>query len=123
MTNFLIYMVGNAILCAILGPFLIKKARTYNRVLLRCSACGAKLHTHPTTKRWWWIDMMAWVLVAWFTVWRSAPYVSFGITILFFFVSLVVWGMAVKRLVHAYWMWRHPWRCQGGGHLDPVPQT
>lgn len=120
MKDFLFYLFGNACVAWILSPWLIK--RQPNRLLIKCSACGAKLYMNPTTKRWWWADMMAWVLVAWFTVWRAAPHVSSVITLVMFFTSLFVWNMAVTRLVHAYFMWRHPIRCQGGGHFVPQPQ-
>jgi len=28
-------------------------------------------------------------------------------------------AIAEDRLYHAWWAWRHPVRCQGGGHAEP----
>lgn len=116
--SFLVFMGANAVITFIMLPL----ARRFpNQVLMRCSACGAKLYSRPSTKRWAWLDMMAWCAMAWFTIWRHSFPV--GASVLLFFVTMVAWNTAVNRLVHAYWVWRHPIRCQGGGHVAPLPQT
>lgn len=117
MEDFLVFMGGNAIIAIVLA---VMSGTLPNPVLLRCSACGSKLYQRPSTKRWAWVDMMVWCLMAWLIIWRHN--FPIGASIALFFVTLFAWSATVNRVVHAYWMWRHPIRCQGGGHVVPLPQ-
>lgn len=116
---FAIYIFGNALAALIFVPFINRKFP--NRLLLRCSACGSKLYQRPITRRWIFADSMAWALVAWIVIWRNP--LPTGILITFFLILVLAWNSIVRHLVHAYWMWRHPFRCQDGGHVQPVPQS
>lgn len=116
---FVFYMLVSAFWAALTVRFL--RGRVPNRILIRCSACGSKLYQRPTTYRWAIIDYMAWALVAWVVVFRHQLPLTIMIPLVL--VLLVVWAVTVHRLVRTYFFWRHPIRCQGGGHAKPVPQA
>lgn len=71
--------------------------------------------------RSWWIDQAAWQAFCWAAVWRTA--VAFGWGFLMIVVLSIPFGEASKRLYHTYWMWRHPLRCEKGGHAEPLPEV
>lgn len=117
MAGFIIYMLAAFVWGLAFGRI---TRRVPNLILIRCSTCGSRLYQRPSTKRWRCADTMAWAFVAWMVVWRHHfPHL---VAIAFALVLLVAWMETVQRVVHAYWMWRHPLRCQGGGHFNPVPQ-
>lgn len=89
-----------------------------NPVLLRCSACDSKLYVFPRGG-WAFVHYFAWLTGSWLIVWRlNVPFLIGGALVL----ALVhPWRLAVERLTHTYWTWKHPIRCQGGGHIQPVP--
>lgn len=115
--SFLLFMGINAVIAYIIVPLSLKYP---NPMLIRCPACGSKLYSRPSTKRWAWVDTMVWCAMGWFIIWRH--HFPVGYSVALFFVTLVAWNATVNRVVHAYWMWRHPVRCQGGGHVAPLPQ-
>lgn len=95
------------------------RKRTYNPALLRCSACGAKMYRTQTTGWGGYLSYMTFQIIFWFCVWRLNPPFLIGIGMLL--VLLVPLMMATDRTYHAYWRWRHPLRCDGGGHIVPAP--
>lgn len=115
--GFIIYML-TVVVFGLVFPRVPHKAPNY--VLIHCTACGSKLYQRPSTKRWAFVDTLGWGLIAWFVVWQH--HLPFFISFVFAVVLVFAWTIAVRRVVHAYWLWRHPLRCQGGGHLNPVPQ-
>lgn len=119
---FVIYMIANAT-WAVLMHFALNRLRLPNRMVFRCLTCGSKLYFRPSTYRWTFIDQMAWALVAWVVVFRFRYQLPPGTMITLTFVLLFAWAVVVRRTVRAYFLWRHPVRCQGGGHVKPVPQA
>jgi hypothetical protein len=120
-TGFLLYVAGS-VAASLIYLWIRPVNKLPNRVLIRCSSCGTKLYKYPHTKRWVFIDSMVWMLVAWVVVFRLYPHISGPLMWLMIFILVFVWKSAQRRLVHAYFMWRHPWRCQDGGHFAPAPQ-
>lgn len=92
--------------------------KTPNRPLIKCSACGSYLYQRPRAKRWIFADRTACSLLLWFTVWRYGPSL---IAIPLATILIIAWVLMTRRLIHAYWIWRHPLRCGEGGHLKPAP--
>lgn len=114
--DFAIYTIV-CVVYAIMSIRFMRK-RLPNRVLIQCLACGSKLYQYPSTYRWGFVDRMLWALVAWVVVFRHHP--PLGIMIALVFVLMFTWAIVVCRIVHAYFVWRHPFRCQGGGHTKPA---
>lgn len=93
-----------------------------NLPVLRCSVCDAYMYRfRPKGWRWRLTEHILFQIVACITVWRINPPPIIGILLVFVIGLAFVTGFT--RSYHAYWLWRHPIRCQGGGHLKPVPQA
>ena len=83
-------------------------------VILKCSACGKELTRVPT----------GWEFTGLFTVWLVFITAAIGraqgaLWWELFFPIVIVYGIAERRARYAYFAWRHPTRCQGGGHIQP----
>lgn len=119
MDQFLALVGVTFVMAAIFSRF-ERRIPAPNPILLKCSACGSKLHMRPVG--WWrFLDLWAWQIGGWVLVWRLNP--PFLIGCLLVLVLVFPWNMAKDRLWHAYWLRKHPLRCQGGGHIAPVPTT
>lgn len=111
---------------ALLIVFAVTSSRRARRprVLLRCSACGDECTAWLSPRR----------LRSWATIAKWAPWAVFVLIVVFpqsnhlpplaawalIMGYAIVYGWAERRLYHAWWMWRHPARCEGGrGHLVP----
>jgi hypothetical protein len=93
-----------------------------NPAVLRCSSCGAYMYSfHPKGWRFWWLQQILFQIVCWIVVWRINPPFVIGMPLVF--VVGLAFVTALRRGYHTYWRWRHPIRCQGGGHLKPMPQA
>src|ERR1044071_1674995 len=91
-----------------------------NQTILRCSACGSCL-------RQYWLRFSGWVAgLQWMAYigvlsvcneffFGDLPGMSFALFSLLFSYAFF---LSVNRLYHAWWGWRHPVRCQGGGHVE-----
>ena len=89
------------------------------RILKRCSACNKPLHQRLPGLKLNALSMVIWVLLAnWMTKGIEGP---MGIMILV--VAVFFYLSAERRIYHAIWYWRHPVRCQGGGHAAPLPEA
>lgn len=114
---FLMYMVLSTIFAVFFTWVADKKLP--NPILLRCSGCGSKLHMRPKGK-WGVLERMIYAFAIWLAILRLD--LPVGISIAFVVIFVFAWGSAVESLTHAYWTWRHPLRCDGGGHTKAVPQ-
>lgn len=116
MAAFVIYMVFSTIFAVFFTK--LSDKRIPNPIRLRCSACGSNLHLR--LKGGWSIfERIIYAVALWFVILQPKIPLWIGLSLLLPFV--LAWGLAVKRLVESYWMWRHPLRCQGGGHFVPQP--
>lgn len=108
-----------AFLMAWVDAWLIKPALP-NRWLILCASCGSKLWLRPKTKKGQFVDTYILFLVAWAVLFRlrlpELP--NFALLMVLIFAE----QSAKDRLMARYFLWRHPVRCQGGGHLSPAPQ-
>lgn len=114
---FLMYMVLSIIFSVLFTWWADKKLP--NPVLLRCSGCGSKLRLRLIGK-WGVLERSIYALAIWLTILRLP--LPLGITLVFVVIFVFAWGSAVDRLTHSYWTWRHPLRCDGGGHTKAIPQ-
>ncbi len=90
-----------------------------NPVVMRCSACESECRLHWAAafdlKDWrWWLDMAVWVFVV-IPATRIGR-LPIGWALVFLFPMSIALDTARDRLYHAWFAWKHPTRCQGGGH-------
>lgn len=97
-----------------------KTAKKANPTLLRCSACKAEMTRHAWGT-WWLVG--EWSLwIAFVTLTQLGQGLPTGYMILLAIVVSIAWVTARDRLYHSYWTWRHPVRCESGGHAQPEPE-
>jgi hypothetical protein len=116
MADFLLWIITASGLSLFWVRFIDK--RMYNPVIARCGTCQAKMYLHPRGKAAF-VGLMAWLTLSYLTVWRFNPPFILGEAVLL--VLAIPANIAANRTYHAYWRWRHPLRCDGGGHLKPAP--
>lgn len=90
---------------------------TPNPTIVKCSACGAECKQR--TYGWWRAGgFLAWAVFV-FTglAWTSRLSTIAGILVAIPFC--VLFAIAERRLYHAWFAWRHPTRCHGGGLPEP----
>ena len=89
-----------------------------NRILVVCGSCGAKMYQRARGLWYagYWVMWMAFVLGVLAPI---DPHASWGVALLIGLVFSFPFNIAYGRLYHAYWLWRHPLRCEKGGHAEP----
>lgn len=93
-----------------------KYAKAINRKMAKCPACESELTKYAWA--WYWLTL-DWVL--WFCFLAATGLINLhGATVWLIAIPLsIAWVTARDRLYHHYWMWRHPLRCEKGGHAEP----
>lgn len=94
--------------------------RRPNRTIAICPACEEKYYIYVRGKWVFW-EIFVWQIIAWATVWRLNPPYLLGVLLVFMLV--IPTNVVFERLRFRYWFWRHPLRCQGGGHIAPAPTS
>lgn len=92
-----------------------------NPTKAKCPACGDKMTERPSSFRWVlgdWILWAAFILL----VFGWNTHIPFLPGLALFMTLAIAWNTARNRLYHSYWMWRHPLRCEKGGHVAPQPE-
>lgn len=95
--------------------------KAYNQALAKCPACGNKMTKYAWSRSWIVVDMVLWICLL-----ATVGLLYIAMTPLNFVVIMTIgffWNQGKTRLYHAYWMWRHPLRCEKGGHAAPVPDV
>jgi hypothetical protein len=82
---------------------------------MRCSACNKQFMTFPRG----WEYVVCWIIWVGVLVVVLPKHLPIGITIAVVMILLVPYEIAEYRLRLMLFMWRHPTRCQGSGHLAP----
>lgn len=90
-----------------------------NPVLSKCSACGAECRRR-VPGRLLILDFVLWCVFC-FTALNFTSRLSFGSSMLITLMFALVWSWASRRVYHAWFIWRHPTRCGGGGEPEPQP--
>lgn len=63
--------------------------------------------------------MVSWLVFCNFAVWDTGVSIAAGLPIVL--VLAIPYNIATNRLYEHYWHWRHPLRCEKGGHAEPLP--
>lgn len=86
-----------------------------------CPACHDRLRKRAGG-RWKLIEFMLWMT---FGTWFLHGLHTDSVLILLVVANVlnVPWDIADRRLYRSYWMWRHPLRCQHGGHAKSVEDS
>lgn len=92
-----------------------RKGGVTNPTVARCSACGSECKRYlPYWPLWRCVlAQLPWQAFAWLAVWRLRPSLTVGFSWVLVLALPYVW--AERRVYHAWWAWRHPTRCGGGG--------
>lgn len=90
-----------------------------NPVLAKCPACDAKMTRRPSGWRWVAGDWILWIVFLALALPTGIPLL---VGIVLIFTLAAAWNTARDRLYHSYWKWRHPLRCETGGHASPAPE-